>query len=43
MRNYFSPHGETALSLLIWIPVLVVLGVCALGLMFGFVFACDKV
>jgi hypothetical protein len=31
------------MELLIWLPALLALGLMALGLMFAFVFACDKV
>ncbi|CAN5241531.1 hypothetical protein BH10PLA2_BH10PLA2_25980 [soil metagenome] len=31
------------MDLTIWIPVLVLLGLITLGLMFAFVYACDKV
>jgi hypothetical protein len=31
------------MNLLIWIPLLVLLGLATLGLMFAFVAACDKV
>lgn len=31
------------MDLTIWIPALVLLGLLALGLMFAFVYACDKV
>jgi hypothetical protein len=32
-----------AMELTVWIPALMVLGLAILGLMFAFVFACDKV
>jgi hypothetical protein len=31
------------MSLMIWIPAMIGLGLAALGLMFAFVVACDKV
>jgi hypothetical protein len=31
------------LDLTIWIPAMVLLGLATLGLLFAFVFACDKV
>jgi hypothetical protein len=30
-------------NLILWLPAMVVLGLATLGLMFAFVFACDKV
>jgi hypothetical protein len=32
-----------AMNLAVWLPVLFVLGLALLGLMFAFVFACEKV
>jgi hypothetical protein len=31
------------MNLAIWIPALVLLGLATLGLLLGFIFACDKV
>lgn len=38
-----SEIGAVALDLTIWIPAMVLLGLFVMGLMFAFVFACDKV
>jgi hypothetical protein len=31
------------MELIVWVPGLILLGLLALGLMFAFVFACDRV
>jgi len=35
--------GDYAVDLMLWIPVLFLLGLAVLGALFAFVFACDKV
>ena len=39
----FEGDGDRIMNLVIWIPALLVLGLAGLGLMFAFVFGCDKV
>jgi len=41
--NGSEGSGDRIMNLVIWIPALGLLGLTGLGLMFAFVFACDKV
>jgi len=42
-QKFYQSKGVAELDLTIWIPAMLLLGLLALGSMFAFVFACDRV